>query len=268
MAKGSNKSIRSRNKARLRRRQHSSGTTRTGEPTVQTQLLLYDGFPNIIVEPRSAALAFATIAPDLESLFLVWTDGSVLGKLSSPSSSPSSPCSSSPSSPSSLPSLPITVGAGASAVYEDSSEPAGWTCSAVHLPNIANIEQAELHGIEAGLNIALERVNTVPEFAKKKKKIVLFSDCQGALRRISEYLKSPADSLWEVIPAISEKLAALRLLGIELELRWVPAHQKIPGNMVADAIAKNAMAYTRAGSNMQTELVTGSVDPFRRSPVL
>jgi hypothetical protein len=59
---------------------------------------------------------------------------------------------------------------------------------------------------------------------------------------IKEQLTNKTAKPYEVAEAAASKAVKLRERGIPLELRWVPGHKKIHGNMFADTYAAEARA--------------------------
>lgn len=74
----------------------------------------------------------------------------------------------------------------------------------------------------------------------KASDVVIFSDCTSALRRIEDF--THAGQCWArpLLARIVTLANELSILGVKVQLHWVPAHRSIPGNYLADALAKRA----------------------------
>ena len=62
---------------------------------------------------------------------------------------------------------------------------------------------------------------------------VIYSDCEVALQRIRNEKLSG-----RVVQKIIAQSIELERYGVEVQLHWVPGHRKIPGNELADLVAK------------------------------
>ncbi|KAL2868601.1 ribonuclease H family protein [Aspergillus lucknowensis] len=195
-------------------------------------------YPDIIIDGLRPALDFARNEHSSDTQWILYVDGSV-SPAPSPSSSP--PATSSPSSPtSSLSQSRFThcSCAAASVVYEDASRPFGWRVFSYSLPGVEKSHDAELCGIDRALQLTLDKVHEDTTF---RKKVIILTDCQGSLKLLAEHLMNVASQPSEVAATASSKALQLRRLGVQLELRYVPAHMRVDGNVLADRAAKNAV---------------------------
>jgi ribonuclease HI len=98
----------------------------------------------------------------------------------------------------------------------------------------STVYAAELQGIKLALQIA----DTDAEEGNKRNKVVIFTDNQAAIRTFQTPTgRSGAYIIVEVISLI-DKLQRDR--GMQIEIRWIPAHIGIWGNEAADRAAKSA----------------------------
>ncbi|KAL3477792.1 hypothetical protein BJX99DRAFT_225738 [Aspergillus californicus] len=226
-------------------------------------------YPYIVAEMLRDATLFARDIRESDTQCVFYTDGSVtpgqdsqpepsslssscsslLSEASSPSprlspsrgsTSPSSPDCPSPSSASSTPLLvSCRQFGGASVVYRGALPEAQWICLGFALPSTCKSGEAELHGVDQALQLATDRATHDNSF---KKKIVILTDCTEALQQVANCLRKyePAS---KTAKAACNKIRLLRQKGIEIELRWVPAHMGqngCQGNHLANQVARNA----------------------------
>ena len=65
---------------------------------------------------------------------------------------------------------------------------------------------------------------------------LIYSDCQSALRRIRNFIPGGAT----MAQRIRNQAEELQGLGVNVELHWCPGHRRVPGNSLADRLAKEA----------------------------
>lgn len=72
--------------------------------------------------------------------------------------------------------------------------------------------------------------------------VAIFSDSQGAISALREYgsKKKNRRSHLSLVESTIAQARLLQALGIRIELHWVPGHTKVPGNVLADRIARFA----------------------------
>lgn len=132
--------------------------------------------------------------------------------------------------------------AGAAVVFQaDDSQI--WQERVFPLPRESDAFTAEITAIAEGLAVSLSQTLTRPA---ETKKVVVFSDCREALNRVDELrqrtfseerLRSERDSVVRKLITRSQYFCRI---GISIELRWVPAHSGVDGNIRADRAAQSA----------------------------
>ncbi|KAI3545670.1 zinc knuckle [Colletotrichum abscissum] len=95
-----------------------------------------------------------------------------------------------------------------------------------------------------GIVLALEMAQADKENGNDRSKVFIHTDNQAAIRS-SANPKGKSGAY--LLKAIAEKTQALREQGLEVELRWVPAHIGIQGNEAADIAAKEATGWRPDG---------------------
>lgn len=102
---------------------------------------------------------------------------------------------------------------------------------------------AEMAAIAEGLAVALSKTLTTPT---KIHKVVIFSDCREALSRVNELRQREFSEEWlrsevnSVLRKLITRAQYFCRIGISIELRWVPAHSGVEGNIRADRAARSA----------------------------
>ncbi|KAI3534406.1 zinc knuckle [Colletotrichum abscissum] len=95
-----------------------------------------------------------------------------------------------------------------------------------------------------GIVLALEMAQADKESGNYRSKIFIHTDNQAAIRSSA---KPKGKSGAYLLKIIAEKTQALREQGLEVELRWVPAHIGIQGNEAAGIAAKEATGWRPDG---------------------
>ena len=98
---------------------------------------------------------------------------------------------------------------------------------------------AEAWAIWQALEITLEKAHTDRACVKPRDPcsvVVIYSNCITVLRRIGNHM--PGGGV--VVQNIITQSIKLKRLGVEVQLHWVPGHRNIPGNELADLVAKKA----------------------------
>ena len=114
-----------------------------------------------------------------------------------------------------------------------------WTAKGYRIHRTLDQMDAEAWAIWQALEITLEKVHTDRVCVKPLDPCsvaVIYSDCKTALRRIGN--DRPGGGV--VAQNIISQSMELKRLGVEVQLHWVPGHRNIPGNELADLVAKKA----------------------------
>lgn len=139
--------------------------------------------------------------------------------------------------------------AGAAVVFQ-ADDDQSWQERVFPLPPESDAFTAEMAAIAEGLAVALSQTLTRPA---KINKVVVFSDCREALSRFNElrqqtfseeWLRSDLNSCLRKLITRSQYFCRI---GISIELRWVPAHSGVEGNIRADRAARSAAEDDSAG---------------------
>ena len=87
----------------------------------------------------------------------------------------------------------------------------------------------------------------------------IYTDHQAAIRST----RKPGNQSGQFIPVrIAQELSNLHNLGVEVEIRWVPAHQGSQGNQMADVNEKEATGWREIyQDNKRIEIDTGDIAP-------
>jgi ribonuclease HI len=138
---------------------------------------------------------------------------------------------------------------GAAVVYKFSEDGQDWQKRQYFTTsNKRDSVLAELFAIAQGLAVATELIMRLRRQngceaggMATNYRVTIFSDCQSALWQVKNLRKKPvAKSQMCSDPIISKIITRsqrLRQVGVHLELRWVPGHSKVEGNVVADRAA-------------------------------
>ncbi|KAG2011074.1 hypothetical protein GB937_007393 [Aspergillus fischeri] len=125
--------------------------------------------------------------------------------------------------------------AAAAVVYKKWPNKKEWKFRAFGLAKVHSSNLAELFAIKAALEVAAE----IAQEHNCLRKMTIFTDSQAALMEISKfpYATSIAEN---IVSSFIKAALLLYKLGIRLEVRWVPGHKRVPGNVAADSLAKRA----------------------------
>jgi ribonuclease HI len=112
--------------------------------------------------------------------------------------------------------------------WEETGE--GFEGSYAGLGKRCEVYDAELFAIYRALKEAYRlRSDRMPSL----KRLTIFSDSQAALRRLMRDEESPGQAITRCIWRWEESLS-----GVDIEYVWVPGHEGVPGNEIADTFAK------------------------------
>ncbi|CAD6577106.1 MAG: hypothetical protein ASARMPREDX12_008135 [Alectoria sarmentosa] len=114
-----------------------------------------------------------------------------------------------------------------------------WTAKGYRVRETLDQEDAEAWAIWQALQVTLEKVHADRANAKPQDPcsvVVVYSDCAWALQKIGNSRSGGGKVVQKIIAQSME----LQRLGVDVHLHWVPGHKKIPGNELADLVAKQA----------------------------
>lgn len=141
-------------------------------------------------------------------------------------------------------SLSVNGTSGTAVVFRENPRVVGskWTVAAytvLEFDRLGTIHTEAL-AIMHALRIALVKAVQSDGTDAKASDVVIFSDCASALRRIEDF--THAGQCWgkPLLARIVTLANELSILGVKVQLHWVPGHRSIPGNHLADAVAKRA----------------------------
>lgn len=103
----------------------------------------------------------------------------------------------------------------------------------------------KMAAIAEALAIALSQILLLSKCQDENKaKVVIFADCQAAIHHVNKFQRtSPSEGRVHNDPIVRKLVTRsqyLRILGVEVEIRWVPGHSGVEGNVRADAAARSA----------------------------
>lgn len=105
----------------------------------------------------------------------------------------------------------------------------------------STVYAAELQGIRLALEMALDDWNK----GSRREKLIIYTDNQAAIRTVGQPSGRSGAYITADIVRLIDHLQIQK--GVQVEVRWVPAHTGILGNEKADAAAKEATGW-RANS--------------------
>ena len=123
-----------------------------------------------------------------------------------------------------------------------------WESERLYLGKKKSVSDAELHGINQALKLALCGGQSSAQRSSRKKsfksnslqKVYVWLDSQSAIARIKNLGPGSDQSLARQIHKHTRELLEC---GIRVQINWVPSHSEIDGNMRADKAAKHAARY-------------------------
>lgn len=133
---------------------------------------------------------------------------------------------------------------GTAVVFRENPRVVGskWTVTAYTVLEFDRLgtTHTEALAIMHALRIALMKAVHSDGTSSKASDVAIFSDCVCALRRIEDF--THAGQCWgrPLLARIATLANELSILGVKVQLHWVPAHRSIPGNHLADALTKRA----------------------------
>lgn len=133
--------------------------------------------------------------------------------------------------------------AGAAVVYQTHDQV--WEERTFNLADGHNSKRAEMAALAEGLAIALSQIVLLASSHQAgRSRVIIFTDCQQAMNRIERFRR---ESLGEgrlrsdpIVRKLVTRSQFLCGLGVEVEIRWVPSHSGVEGNVRADAAAQSA----------------------------
>lgn len=133
--------------------------------------------------------------------------------------------------------------AGAAVVYQ--TDVKTWEERTFNFSDGHKSKSTEMAAIAEGLAIALTQVLLLDIDQRKSiGRVIIFTDCQAAMFRMEKFrCNSLAERRLRSDPIVRKLVTRsqyLRGLGVEVEIRWVPAHSGVEGNVRADFAARSA----------------------------
>jgi ribonuclease HI len=99
----------------------------------------------------------------------------------------------------------------------------------------------EMLAIAQALHIVQERATRrALDTSAQASVVFIYSDSQAALVAIRYFAPGGKHDRGPVIRNVIAHARALNSLGIQVGLHWVPGYKRIPGNALADCVAKRA----------------------------
>lgn len=124
---------------------------------------------------------------------------------------------------------------GCSVACQDNTE--DWTGQTSHLGTNKEVYDAELLAIEQAIRRFIDR-------NQQTRNYTIFSDSQSAIERCRNDKSGPGQAIARSIINGSLRLPINRCT---VSLRWAPAHKGVPGNEMADQLAKEAAGRSEDG---------------------
>ncbi|KAI4205855.1 MAG: hypothetical protein LQ350_000040 [Teloschistes chrysophthalmus] len=124
--------------------------------------------------------------------------------------------------------------------HRHASEP-HWLAKGYRIEQSLKTEDAEAWAISQASQCALQKKHVECDFTKSENPasiVVIYSDCIATLQKIKK------ETGWSGAGGVKQKILdqsmQLQGFGTKVELHWVPGHKDIPGNVLADLVAKRA----------------------------
>jgi ribonuclease HI len=138
---------------------------------------------------------------------------------------------------------------GAAVVYKV-SHGAEWITRAWHLTSCASSNACELFPVGQALEIALSEAIkwTVPDasLGARLYGIIVYTDSMAAIQYVggAQFVQNTLGH--PTLTKINAMVASLKALAATIEIRWVPGHRGVPGNVAADVAARRAAKWNSA----------------------
>lgn len=181
----------------------------------------------VTINPRETALQIASsehLRTEANRLVL-WTDASVRSSFYNDS----------------------PYAAGISIVWRPSHTPHDWKNQTYGLRGHFTTGEAEFFAIAEAMRLAVEMVRdrTKRSGHNQPDQVVIYTDSQTSLVWISRYHHFSLSARYRVarqreLAILKQRARALTKMGVNLELRYVPGHANVEGNVMADFFAKRA----------------------------
>lgn len=116
-----------------------------------------------------------------------------------------------------------------------------WTAKGYQICKTLEQNDAEMWAIWQAMELVLEKTYIDSAYIVTLDPCslaVIYSDSTAALHRIGRCAQGDGVAL-----RIGNQARELQELGVNVQLHWVPGHMKIPGNELADRMAKQATFY-------------------------
>ena len=126
---------------------------------------------------------------------------------------------------------------GIAVVHKGSRNSKDWIPQGYSMHENLPINHAECLAIAQALHNALYLMDELP---KPGSAVVVYSDSQYALGRILNFDVRNRGFGYAIVEMIMNKARELRRRGMRVFLHWVPSHQHVPGNELADWVARLA----------------------------
>ena len=128
-----------------------------------------------------------------------------------------------------------------------------WITEGYRIPAPVDVTVAETLAVLGALLIAVKRFRTRNGVLEKEQTVLIFSDCKDALVHIQHFESGKScvnrgGVPDEIVYKILTNTQQLSDEGVKVELHWVPGHKGVPGNELADEVAKYAARGKRLGS--------------------